>query len=268
MLYFGSDVAEYTSPAYQQLGDGGVDFNFLQVDSSLVFTAPAGAVLKTLELGADTAVSQAGGTIDIGIYDITTDTDGASKVLSGTLNLRFDDVGYAFHVLSGLDFALTEDHIYAIGIGKPTVAVYVTANGDDPYLQGESSDPATTSLSSTWTTTNTARRNIPLRAGYEIESAGPNRGIHLKVVDAAFADSPDLTGVTAVVRAAINSDDVLYETASATITDGYLDIDSDLVGALGAGFHVALKKAGATTEDDKHGAGEGVVVDLLTEDVS
>lgn len=96
----------------------------------------------------------------------------------------------------------------------------------------------------------------------------PNPGIRLKIVDASFADSPDLTGVTAVVRAAINSTAVLYETASATIVDGYLVIDDDLVGAIDAGFYVAIKKAGATTADDKYGAGEGVVVDLSTGDES
>lgn len=76
------------------------------------------------------------------------------------------------------------------------------------------------------------------------------------------------TGYTAVVRVAATSTAILYQTNTAAIVDGFIELDDDAVGDVDDEVHVTIYKAGASAALDKNAAGRALVVDLETEDES
>jgi hypothetical protein len=95
-----------------------------------------------------------------------------------------------------------------------------------------------------------------------------NIGLRIKLLDRLSSPPANDTGYTVVVREAINSTAVLYETASAAIVDGYIEIDSDSVGSLEDEVYVSITKEGVSVAADKNASGRLIVVDLDTEDES
>lgn len=146
------------------------DKNQSSIFTGGTFTTTASAITITeLSRGMEDAASQAGGTVSIGVIDITGGTAGATLLGSATINLLSTNTGnYIWHTVSGLSIAVPQGRTIAIVSGKPTVQVWHTQHAS---LTSEYQTPATTSLPSTWTATANTARAIPLRGGYSLAAS-------------------------------------------------------------------------------------------------
>ena len=94
-----------------------------------------------------------------------------------------------------------------------------------------------------------------------------NRGLRIPCKNTSGSNYPNTTGITVVVYASVGGAES-FETATASITSGVMEIDDDAVGALGAKVYVVGHKDGASDADDIGFQGEVTVVDLNTADNS
>lgn len=169
-FYFGASTSDWATN-YSPYGGGASDPTVMNTTTGFTFTVPAGGIIITeLARGMDSAPSQAGGTFNIGVYDITSGVAGATLLGQATANCRSDNAGYVWHTVTGLNINVAAGKVISIAATPPTVQCWHTrgADGQDYYTPASSQ----TTLSSTWTANGTGRA-IPLRAGYSLASPPP-----------------------------------------------------------------------------------------------
>lgn len=169
-FYFGASTSDWGSN-WAPIGGAGPDPTIMNTTSGFTFTVPTGGIIITeLARGMDSAPSQAGGTFNIGVYDITAGLAGATLLGQATVNCRSDNTGYVWHSVTGLNISVAAGKILAVAATPPNVQCWHTreADGQDYYTPGSSQ----TTLSSTWTANGTGRA-IPLRAGYSLAAPPP-----------------------------------------------------------------------------------------------
>lgn len=169
-FYFGASTSDWASN-WAPIGGAGPDPTIMNTTTGFTFTVPTGGIIITeLARGMDSAPSQAGGTFNIGVYDITSGLAGATLLGQATVNCRSDNAGYVWHTVTGLNISVAAGKVLSIAATPPTVQCWHTREADvqDYYTPGSSQ----TTLSSTWTA-NGIGRAIPLRAGYSLAVPPP-----------------------------------------------------------------------------------------------
>ena len=166
-FYFGASTSDWET-LYSPIGGGSNDPTIMNITSEFTFTVPVGGIIITeLGRGMDSAPGQAGGTFNIGVYDITSGTASAPLLGQATVNVRSDGAGYVWHSVTGLSIPITAGKLIAVAATPPTVLCWHTRNAEGQLYNAPGNSETT--LSSTWSGIGTGRA-IPLRAGYSLAS--------------------------------------------------------------------------------------------------
>ena len=166
-FYFGASTSDWETQ-YSPIGGGSNDPTIMNITSEFTFTVPVGGIIITeLGRGMDSAPGQAGGTFNIGVYDITSGTASAPLLGQATVNVRSDGAGYVWHSVTGLSIPVTAGKLIAVAATPPTVSCWHTRNAEGQLYNAPGTSETT--LSSTWSGIGTGR-TIPLRAGYSLAS--------------------------------------------------------------------------------------------------
>lgn len=168
-FYFGSDTSDYDGN-WTQIG-GAASPTIMNTLAGFTLVTPAGGIFITeLARGMDSSIPQEGTTFKIGVYDITGGVAGATRLVEATANSRFDNAGYVWHSVTGLNTFVPAGRTIAVASTPPTTAIWTTrlTDGTSYYDDGSSE----TALPTTWSQTGTGRI-IPLRAGYSLAVSPP-----------------------------------------------------------------------------------------------
>lgn len=166
MATFGSTTPDFVANWDTFGPTGGQNQN--QLDTVNTLTVPAGGItISLLERGMDSAASQAGATVSIGIYDITSGTTNAPRLATYTINSRTDNAGYVWHSVA-TSITVAAGKVIAIGTGLPTANIWSTRSATDLI---ETISPGTNAIPANWTATASGQRVVPLRATYTVNSS-------------------------------------------------------------------------------------------------
>ncbi len=162
--YFGSDNPDFGTNYFSYGSGSGT--SVLNKDPSLTFTVPPeGITITELYRGMNSAPTQAGTTVEIGVYDITGDPANPPLLGQAIINSRSDDVGYVWHTATGLNISVAGGKTIALGGALPSAGIWHTRGGEI-----SEAGAASTTLPSPWSGAGSTRV-IPLRAKFTTNAA-------------------------------------------------------------------------------------------------
>ena len=121
--YFGSSTPDFDQ---QWITRGGPSSqpSIMNTSAGLTYTTPAGGVTITeLQIGMLSDPGQAGITVVLGVYDITSGITNAPLLGQATVNSLSDNSGYVWHTVSGLSINVPQNRTIAVASAPPSAAV-------------------------------------------------------------------------------------------------------------------------------------------------